>query len=73
MYQIEKNIPLPGSSKYPLRDMGVGDSFLLVDALKKTEMAARNAIARFRMSHPDARFSVLRVPGENSKRVFRTV
>lgn len=27
MYQVEKGVPLPSASKYPLREMEVGDSF----------------------------------------------
>jgi hypothetical protein len=26
-YKIEKNVPMPGPSKYPLVDMKIGDSF----------------------------------------------
>lgn len=27
MYQIEKDVPVPKASKYPLKEMEVGDSF----------------------------------------------
>jgi hypothetical protein len=27
-YKIEKNIPLPGPSKYPLMDLKIGESFV---------------------------------------------
>jgi len=67
--QIEKNIPIPtleptrpkkqkGHSKYPFKDMEIGDSFFIAvpREKKKTRMSAILVLAK--RKHPDKVFTV---------------
>jgi len=72
MFTIEKNIPLPArarSEHYPLKDMEVGDSFLVPSNDKaKTAASVRSCSQRHRAS--GANFSVRMVA--EGVRVWRT-
>ena len=70
-YKIEKGVALPTihrtyTSKYPLAEMEVNDSFLVPD---KTTKSVQPSITTYKKKNPKARFA-LRSEGEGC-RVFR--
>lgn len=68
MYKIEKGVPMPNGGKYPLTDMGVGDSFLVS---KDDLMGLRASIQK---AQRDGRMRwMTRAEGDNGVRVWRTV
>jgi hypothetical protein len=68
MYKIEKGVPIPNGGKYPLTDMGVGDSILVS---KEDLMGLRAAIQKAQRT-VKMRW-MTRAEGENCVRVWRTV
>jgi hypothetical protein len=66
MYKIEKNIPLPGPSKYPLMEMKVGESFIVP---KDDFQGVRGAIQKVQKAYK-MRFTTRRE--DSSIRVWRS-
>ena len=76
-YEIEKDIEVypisktqfkPRESKYPFRDMEVGDSF----AVEPTKnLAIRSAITNFQKRNPDVKFVTRRGP-DGEIRIWRS-
>jgi len=63
LYQIEKGIPLPSGCKsclYPLKDMEVGDSFLVEGGVDKN---IRGSISNWKKKRPEMKFAVRNVEG----------
>lgn len=71
-YKIEKKVPRPikhgagRRSKYPLREMKIGDSFLVTDT---TPQNVRTAVAWFAMRHNQFKFCTAKE--ESGIRVWR--
>ena len=79
-FEIEKDIEMPerqggpGDPKYPLAQMGVGDSFFVPWGEKewmKTRSAVSNAVSAFHLRNPDKRFSSRRTGDGLGIRVWR--
>lgn len=73
MYQIEKDIPLPpvstmGATKYPWRDLQVGDSFVMD---KPIASAAAQAFDAARRIGDGLKFSCRKLE-ERKTRIWRT-
>lgn len=74
MYKIESNIPIPtarwGSNKFPLREMGVGDSFVAPAEDRKKIQAAMGRYGRMN----DKKFCIRsgKEDGKPSVRCWRT-
>ena len=66
-YKIEKDVPMPGPSKYPLLQMKIGDSFL---APKNEYAGLRSAVQKTQREHK-YRFTTRQ--DEDSIRVWRTL
>lgn len=66
-YKIEKDIPIPGPSKYPLSQLKVGDSFL---APKDEYAGLRSAIQKAQREY-NVHFVTRRE--DDSIRVWRTL
>lgn len=75
--KIDKNVPLPEVSylqPVPLKEMEVGDSFLLKKLTFKMKAALRQRITRFQKAHPKTMFSMRQEERQGdlfSIRVFR--
>ena len=66
-YKIEPSIPYPGrpgrkASRYPWRDMEIGDSFFVSDE-ETTQRRIGSAPAYFSIRNPEYKFSVRKVEG----------
>jgi hypothetical protein len=59
-FKIERNIPIPGRSKYPFGKMKPGDSFLLHNTHYRS--AAVSAVDFAKRKNPPWLFSVRRTP-----------
>ena len=68
MFKIEKGVPMPHGGKYPLTDMGVGDSFLAAkDDLQGLRAAIQKAQRNSRMRW------MTRADGDGYVRTWRTL
>ena len=71
-FKIEKGIPLPKQRiKYPLNELGVGDSFFVASCnFKSTEYSSITSAANYHASKTGKKFTIRSVDG--GVRVWRT-